>query len=364
MSASPVLRREFALGGLRIPSSVIEPDTGADIPAGSGTLGLGAESGFKRSQTPLQSQSCNVSGGSPIHICLITAFPAFEQLALSIEEDPVFLTRITTLWTSLRSLCSSNFNNFNSILPRNRSYCHSELGEWNAMNLSVCSLRFSALSIPLSEVLKPLNSNYSIVSQSYFNNFMAYLPYSRIDEVSLIVLHSFEGTPCPLTPLVCVTLKFASSLHELPLFVPDVLSQIKLLQNSPVTSQNCDSETTAVNINPYNSLILLFNPKLLSQISDNDIIVILLVQSKLGAFPAIFNVFNKSLIGSILLDWKGNSSISVKRCNNHNRITTLSFTKFSTTRDVESDRNLLELIRICLSIFPSLVDAVNEDLRM
>jgi len=73
-----------------MPSNLLtEPGAGADIPASSGNLGLGAD-GFRRACAPLQSQSGYVKGGSSIDICLVATF-ALEQLSLSVEEDPVFL---------------------------------------------------------------------------------------------------------------------------------------------------------------------------------------------------------------------------------------------------------------------------------
>jgi len=46
-----------------MPSNLFtEPDTGADIPASSGNLGLGAESSLKRDFAPLQSQGCYIKG--------------------------------------------------------------------------------------------------------------------------------------------------------------------------------------------------------------------------------------------------------------------------------------------------------------
>jgi len=344
-----------------MPSDLlIEPDTGADIPASSGTLGLGAESG--RSKTPLQSQSCYVSACSSIHICFIATLNTHEQLPLSLKEHPVFLTHVSTLGTLLRSLCSGNFNDINAMLPCNGLDSNPELVEWNAMYLPVCSLRLSPLAVAFPQMFEFLDCNYCIISHRYFNDFMTYLPYSRVDEVSLIMLHLAEGTPCSTASFVCVTPKRTSTLHELPLLVPYILSQIKLFQNSSITSQNRNSKTTTIDINSYNCLILLLDLKLLSEVSDDNVMSILLVQSELRAFPAIFKMLNKPFISTILLDWQGDSSIAI--CNNNNRISTLCLTELTRTRDVKSDRNLLKPIRICLQVLPDLMDAINENLGM
>ena len=84
-------------------------------------------------------------------------------------------------------------------------------------------------------------------------------------------------------------------------------------------------------VNSYDSLIILFNLKLLSEVSDDDVMSILLVRSELCASPTIFKMLDKSLISSILLDWQGNSTVSIKRCNNNDRISTLCFGKLSRT---------------------------------
>ncbi|WP_456487836.1 hypothetical protein, partial [Candidatus Alkanophaga liquidiphilum] len=75
-----------------LPTTLIEPDGAADSAPGSGTRGLGAESGL-RDQTPLQSQSCYVTRGSSIHIGFVATF-AFEQLSLTVEENPVSLRSV------------------------------------------------------------------------------------------------------------------------------------------------------------------------------------------------------------------------------------------------------------------------------
>jgi len=345
-----------------MPSNLfIEPDTGADIPASSGTLGLGAERGLKRDQTPLQSQSCYIVGGSSIYICFI-ATSTFKQPSLSVEENPVFLRCVTTFRTSLRCLCGGNFNDINAMLPCDGLNCHPELCKWNAMYLPVCSIRLLSISVALSEVPKSLNGNYSIVFHCSLDNLVCNLPYPRVDEVSFIMLHLAEGTPCSTASFVCVTPKLAPSLHKLPLLMPYILSKIKLFQNSSITSQNRNSKTTTIDINSYNCLILLLNLKLLSEDSDDNVMSILLVQSELRAFPAIFKMLNKPFISTILLDWQGDSSIAI--CNNNNRISTFSLTELTRTGDVKSDRNLLKHIRICLQVLPDMMDAINEYLGM
>jgi len=345
------------------PSNLlIEPDTGADIPASSGTLGLGAESGLKRDQTPLQSQSCYVSACSSIYIGFIATF-TFEQLSLSVKEYPIFLGSVTAFRAFLRCLHSRNFNDINAMLPCNGLDSNPELVEWNAMYLPVCSLGLSPLATAFPQVLKILDGNYSIVFHRNLNNLMCNLPYPRVDKVSFIMLHFAESTPCSTASLVCVTPKFTPTLHELPLLMPYILSKIKLFQNSFITSQDRNSKTTTIDINSYNCLILLLDLKLLSEESDDDIATILLVQSELSTSPAIVGVFNKSLISTILLDWQSNSAIAIERCNNNNRITTLCLGKLSRTIDVKPDRNLLELLA-SLQILPYLMDAINEDLGM
>ena len=346
-----------------MPSNLfIEPDTGADIPASSGTLGLGAESGLKRDQTPLQSKSCYIVGGSSIYICFI-ATSTFKQPSLSVEENPVSLGSVSAFRTSLRCLCGGNFNDINAMLPCDGLNCHPELCKWNAMYLPVCSLRLLSISVPLSEVLKPLNGNRSIVFHRNLNDFMCNLPYPRVDEISFIMLHPAESTPCSTASLVCVTPKRTSTLHELPLLLPYILSKIKLFQNSSITSQNRNSKTTTVDINSYNCLILLLDLKLLSEESDDNITTILPMQSELSTSPAIVGVFNKSLISTILLDWQSNSAITIKRCNNDNRISTLCLGKLSRTRNVKPDWNLLKLLA-SLQILPDLMDTINEYLGM
>lgn len=343
-----------------MPSNLlIKPDTRADIPASSGTLGLGAESG--KTKAPLQSQSY-IKGGSSIRVCLITTLNASEQLTLSVEEYPVSLARVTTLRTLLRSLCSGNFNNINPILPCNGLNSNPELVEWNAMDLPVGSLRLYPLAIPLSQVFEFLNGNYSIVFHCNLNDFMAYLPDSRVDEVSLIMLHLPQGSPSLTASFICITSKLTPSIHKLPLLVPYILPQIQLLSNLLTTIQNRQSKATTVNINPYNSLIVLFNLKLLSEIDDDNIMSILLVQSELSTSPAIIDVFNKSLISTILLYRQCNSAIPIKRRNYDNRIPTLCFSKLSRARDVKPDRDLVELF--AAQVLPNLVDAINEDLGM
>ena len=123
-----------------LPTTLIEPDGAADGAPGSGTRGLGAESGRNSHEAPLQSQSCYVSACSPVHVRLITT-SAFKQLSLSVEENPVLLRCVTTFRTSLRSLCSGNFNDINAMLPCHRLNSLLELVEGNSMYLSVGFLR-------------------------------------------------------------------------------------------------------------------------------------------------------------------------------------------------------------------------------
>ena len=189
---------------------------------------------------------------------------------------------------------------------------------------------------------------------------MANLPYSCCNEVPFIMLHPFKGTPCPLISFVRMTPKLASTLHELPLLVY-ILSKIQLLSNSTITSQDRQSEATAVNINSHNCLITLLNFELLSKVSDDNVMSILLVQSELRANPTIFKMLNKSFISTILLDWQGNSAIAIES-NNNDGISSFCFGKSTRTRDVESDWDLLKLFAV--QVLPHLMDAVNEDLRM
>ena len=339
-----------------MPSNLLtEPETGADIPASSGTL----ESGLRRDQTPLQSQSCYVTGGSSIRICFITALSTLEQLSLSVKEHPVSLRSVATFRTSLRCSCCWNFNYINSMLPCYRLNSSLKFSKWNSMYFSVGFLRLSAPVITFPQMLEFLDSYDCIVSHRNFNNFMRNLPYPCVDEVSFIMLHPAESTPCSLISFIHITPKLASSLHEFPLLVPYILSKIQLLFDSTITSQNRQSKTTTVNINSHNSLIICFNFKLLSKVSNNDIMTILLVQSKLRAFPTIFKMLNKPFISTILLDWQGNSAISIKGCNN-NGITTFSFAELSRARDIKPNWNLVELFSI--QVLPYLVDAINEDL--
>ena len=123
-----------------LPTTLIEPNRTADIAPSSGTLGLGAESGLKRDQTPLQSQSCYITGGSSIYIGFIATFTS-EQLSLSVEEHPALLRSVATSRTSLRGLCCWNFNDINAMLPCYRSNHHPELCKWNSMYFSVGFLR-------------------------------------------------------------------------------------------------------------------------------------------------------------------------------------------------------------------------------
>ena len=341
-----------------LPTTLIEPDGAADIAPGSGTRGLGAESGRNSHEAPLQSQSCYVTGGSPVHVRLITT-SAFKQPSLSVEENPVLLRCVTTFGAALRCFCCWNFNDINAVLPCHRLNSLLELVEGDTMYFPVSSLRFSLLTAFLSEVLEFLNGNYSIVFHCSLDNLVCNLPYPRVDEVSFIMLHPAESTPCSLISFIHITPKLASSLHEFPLLVPYILSKIQLLFDSTITSQNRQSKTTTVNINSHNSLIICFNFKLLSKVSNNDIMTILLVQSKLRAFPTIFKMLNKPFISTILLDWQGNSAISIKGCNN-NGITTFSFAELSRARDIKPNWNLVELFSI--QVLPYLVDAINEDL--
>jgi len=345
-----------------LPTTLIEPDGAADIAPSSGTLGLGAGSGLKRDQTPLQSQSSYVARGGSIYIGFITTF-TFEQPSLPVEEHPVSLRCVTTFRTLLRSLCSRNFNDINPILPCNGLNCCFEFSKWNAMNLPVDSLRLSSLSIMFPQVFEFLNSNYSIVFHCNLNNLVCNLPYPRVDEVPFVMPHPAESTPCSTASLVRITPELTSSLHELPLPVPYILPKIELFQNFPITSQNRNSKTTAVNINPYNSFIALLNLELLSKVSDDNVMAILFVQSELGANPTIVDVFNKSFISTILLDWQGNSTIAIRR-NNNDRISSLSLAELARTGDVKPDRNLPKSIWIRLQVLPDLMDAVNEDLGM
>jgi len=87
------------------------------------------------------------------------------------------------------------------------------------------------------------------------------------------------------------------------------------------------------------------------------------MQPKLRAFPAIVDVFSKSLPSTILLDWQSNSATTIKRCEDNNRISTLCSGKLSTTMDVKPDWNLLKLLA-SLQVLPDLMDAINEDLGM
>ena len=344
-----------------MPSNLLtEPYGTADIAPSSGTLGLGAESGLKRDKAPLQSQSCNISACSPIYIGFITT-STFEQLSLSIEEHPVFLRSVATFWTALRSLCSWNFNDINAILPCHRLNRHPEFGEWYSMNFSVGSLRLLSFAIVFPQVLKFLNCNYSIVFHCNLNNFMCNLPYPRVYEVSLLAFEFPQGSPSLTTPFICIALQNCSTFHELPLLVPYILSKIKLLQNFSITSQNRQSKATAVNINPYNGSILLLNLKLLSKVSNNNVMSVLFVQPELCTNPTIFKMLKKSFISSILLDWQGNSATTIKRCNNNNRITTPCFGKLSRTRNVKPDWNLPKPLA-SLQILPYMMDAINENL--
>ena len=230
------------------------------------------------------------------------------------------------------------------------------------MYLSVGFLRLLSFTIPLSEVLEFLDGYDCIISQSSLNNLMCKLPDSGVYKVSFIMLHPAESTPCSTASFVCVTPKLAPSLHKLPLLMPYILSQIQLLSNSTITSQDSQSEATAVNINPYNGLIMCFNLELLSQIGDDNVIPILLVQPELCAFPTIVDVFNKSFISTIPPDWQGNSIVSIKRCNNNDRIFTLCFSKLSRARNVKSKWNLVEFLAV--QILPDLMDTINEYLGM
>jgi len=308
-----------------MPSNLfIEPDAGADIPASSGNLGLGAESGLKiekdqrdQSQTPLQSQSCYVTGGGSIGICLV-ATSAFK-LSLSVEENPVSLRSVATSRAELRCSCCWNFNNINAVLS-----CYGLNGNldlWKGilcifMYLPICSLRL------------------------FF--------------------------PLPFFFLVCVAPKLTSTLHELPLPVPNILSEIQPFQNFFIAPQNRQSKAAAVNINSYNRLIILLNIELLSEVYDDNMATILPVQSELGTSPAIVYVLDKSFISTVLFDGQGNSAIAiaiaVKR-NDNNGITTLCFGKLSGARNIniKSDWNLVKFFAVQVQVLPGLVDAINED---
>jgi len=351
-----------------MPSNLLtEPDAGADIPASSGTLRLGAD-GFRRACAPLQSQSSYVKGGGSIGICLVATF-ALEQLSLSVEEDP-FLRCMATPRAELRCSCSRDFNNINAVLPCYGLDSYSEFGEGYSMYLPVSSLKLLTLSIPLSEVLEVLDGYDCTVLPCDLNDFICDLPYPCVDEVSFFTFKLPQGSPGLTASLICIALQNHSSLHELPLLVPYILTKIQLFQNFSIISQNRQSKATAVNINSYSRLIILLNLnlELLSEICDdnNNIMTVLPVQSELSAFPAIVYVLGESPVSTIPPDWQGNSAIAIaiaiaiKRGNYGNGIPSIGFSKFSRTGDVKSNSSLLKFFN-CFVVLP-LMNAINEDL--
>ncbi len=325
---------------------LIVPDKAVDTTFESRILGRKYVD-VRRSICPLWKQSTfgNIRTGIPIRVSNIPAF-AFKNSVFS-------ETNISTPRAELAGISWTDFFNEDVVLPRNAFKSASELGIRDSVYLPICKPSFSSLS----EMPEVFNSNHSIMLFSYINDFVCFLPHFRSNVFSLFMPQSFESTPCSFG------LKLCSAAHELPLFMPNILTQIELFYNSPIVD-SC-SKGAGININTNNS-VRLSNFKFFFEINNytHTHSFTFFDKSELRKCITLPNEILKSLPSAVLFNWYPNAFPSSIMRNNHYRIVTFRFNKIAASWNVIPYRNIFKPAIDSVQRFPNLMNNINSNLRM
>ncbi len=98
------------------------------------------------------------------------------------------------------------------------------------------------------EPLEILNRNVSIVFESHVGDVSYDFTNAILDKVPLFTLEFSEAFPCPMASFVGETLELLHSFKYLLSLSPDVLSEIGLLEDFSLWSQDSNSEALTIDI--------------------------------------------------------------------------------------------------------------------
>ena len=247
------------------------------------------------------------------------------SISISIHNKPTGLTLIqpivftfnfiqsSTSTTKLRSMIRINSNNVNSLLSRDNSQKTSKLGIRNFVNNFV---DFSSFGIPEFspnfQVLQIFNNNMADLELfSQFDDFVTDLKHSCSNKIifySSDISQTSQGSIAESLVIDAFQLRF--SVFNLPSFMENVLSKIKLSQDFFISIHNSQSKTSSININSQD-ISINFTSEVLFDI---DLQYPLIFPNQLTGrkIPSFFDMDFKSLEQSIFINRQYQSFIFSK----------------------------------------------------
>ena len=224
----------------------------------------------------------------------------FVSTSGAMEVSPVTDTHISTSRTLLRSISGIHRFNQYPILPRNTFECHSEGCIGHSFGFSV---RFS---VPFRsvEMFQIFNTYESVIIFSEIDNLMSDLVTMGSNIVSLVSFQFPQFLNGVLAPFVSIGIESAPSDRNVSLSIPNILSEIELFENLPISvDYGYGGQSFDTHIHPNNSIIT-FSYYDLSLESNIDTLTI---KSKEGGAISLFYEGLKSSVCTIHSNGYGDS---------------------------------------------------------
>jgi hypothetical protein len=247
------------------------------------------------------------------------------------------LCHSTAVATPFRGVVGIDFVQDDSLIKTTTLQYLFEFAKRNSKYLSVEALAFTAESPEL------LDRNIGIKFECQIGDVSYDLTQPILDKTVFTVFEASKIFGGFAISFVGKRTELGTSCHNLLSLVPDVFSEVGLMQDFSIWSKNGNCKTLAVNINSENVFARLKDNIILIQIGDK---MPLCGISDGCALPASKNEVLKSLVASILLDRNGKSSFGIE--SEFNKLKGFGFEEFGIAlSSVEFDGDVGDCLAAC-----------------
>jgi len=265
----------------------------------------------------------------------LPTFTAFEQGIIG--RAMPYLSHSTAVATPFRGVVGIDFIQDNSLVKTTTLQYLFEFAKRNSEYLSVEALAFAA------EPSEFLNRNVCVKLECKIGDVTHNFTQPVLDKAVLTVFESSKIFGSFAISLVCKRAEFGASFHNLLSLVPDVFSEIGLMQDFSIRSKNGNRKTLAVHINSKNVFARLENNIILVQIGNK---VSLCGISDSCALPAPKNKILKSLVAPVLLNRNSKPALGIK--GKLNKLKGFGFEEFGISlSSVEFDSDVGDCLAAC-----------------
>lgn len=250
-----------------------------------------------------------------IGVDYLPTFTTFEQGIVGRAMPD--LCHSTAVATPFRGVVGIDFVQDNSLIKTTTLQYLFEFAKRNSEYLSVEALAFT------TEPPELLNRNIGIKFECCVGDVSYNLAQPVLDKAGLMVFESSKIFSSFAISLVGKRAEFGTPCHDLLSLMPNIFSEVGLMQDFSIWSKNSNCKTFTIHINSKNVFARLENNIILVQIGNK---VSLCGISNSCTLPSSKNKVLKSLIASVLLDRNSKPSLGIER--KLNKLEGFSFEEF------------------------------------